>query len=251
MSTVITDDKHYSDIAAAIRSKNGSTTKYKPSDMPAAISAIETGGDSLEDEIITHTVSGTYSNDRIATVGKYAFYDCSGLTEIDLPNATTLLTFAFQNCSKLENIILPRVTYIAEGVFYGTAITAADFPLATYVGSNCFYNASKLLTVSLPLVTSILDGTFRNSNVQTAELWATSIARTAFTDAKNLETLIIRTSSVCAIADISVALRGSKIANGTGYVYVHDDLVDDYKAAANWTAFADQIKPISELEATT
>ena len=40
---VITDDKHYTDIAAAIREKNGETTTYKPSEMAAAILEITTG----------------------------------------------------------------------------------------------------------------------------------------------------------------------------------------------------------------
>lgn len=234
-------------VANAIRAKNGETTTYKIAEMPDAISAIEAGG-TLEDELVTHTVSGKYSNHGITVVGKYAFYESGDLTGVDLPNVTTLSTYAFQKCSKLADINLPKVNYIAEGVFYGTAIANADFPLAAYVGSNCFYAASKLTTVNLPLATSILEGAFRGSGVQTADLGATSIARTAFTDATTLEMLILRATSVCTLAD-TVALRGSKIANGTGYVYVPDELVDSYKAATNWVTFADQIKPISELEA--
>lgn len=37
MAIVITDDKHYEDIAAAIRTKNGEETTYKPSEMAGAI----------------------------------------------------------------------------------------------------------------------------------------------------------------------------------------------------------------------
>ena len=44
MSIVLTDDTYYQDIANAIRSKNGTTTQYKPSEMAAAINAISTGG---------------------------------------------------------------------------------------------------------------------------------------------------------------------------------------------------------------
>lgn len=40
MAFVKTDAQHYSDICAAIREKNGLTTRYKPSQMAAAISAI-------------------------------------------------------------------------------------------------------------------------------------------------------------------------------------------------------------------
>lgn len=42
MAIIYTDDTHYKNIADAIRAKNGTTTKYMPSDMSAAIEAIET-----------------------------------------------------------------------------------------------------------------------------------------------------------------------------------------------------------------
>lgn len=45
MAIVTTDNQHYTDIAAAIRSKNGTETQYKPSEMAAAISAISGGGE--------------------------------------------------------------------------------------------------------------------------------------------------------------------------------------------------------------
>lgn len=43
MAIKITDDKHYTDIAAAIRSQNGEEATYKPSEMAAAILALVAG----------------------------------------------------------------------------------------------------------------------------------------------------------------------------------------------------------------
>ena len=42
-------------------------------------------------------------------------------------------------------------------------------------------------------------------------------------------------------------LQSTPIANGTGYVYVPDDMVDTYKSATNWSTYASQIKGMSEL----
>lgn len=42
-------------------------------------------------------------------------------------------------------------------------------------------------------------------------------------------------------------LTGTTITKGTGYVYVPDDMVETYKSATNWSAYADQIKGMSEL----
>lgn len=44
MSIVTIDDSYFTDIANAIRGKNGSTNTYKPNEMAAAISAISSGG---------------------------------------------------------------------------------------------------------------------------------------------------------------------------------------------------------------
>lgn len=216
-----------------------------------AVDAIS-GGSSAEDAIIQRTISGAYSNDRITTVGVCAFLGCQALTAIDLPNVTQVKRNAFESCIRLLTINLPKVTALDRGIFTNTAIQQANFPLVTTIGDNCFYAAKHLISANLPLITNLPIDSFRLSTIQTADFAAiTSINRTAFTDCTKLETLIIRTPSVCVISDISIALRGSKIASGTGYIYVPDDLVDSYKAATNWVAFADQIKPISALEAST
>lgn len=47
MSLVTIDDSYFTDIANAIRSKNGETTTYKPNEMAAAISAISSGGGNI------------------------------------------------------------------------------------------------------------------------------------------------------------------------------------------------------------
>lgn len=215
-----------------------------------AVDTITGGGD--EDAIIQRTISGAYSNDRITTVGACAFLGCQALTAIDLPNVTQVNRNAFESCVRLSTINLPKVTAFDRGVFTNSAIQQANFPLVTTIGGNCFYTTKHLISANLPLVTSLPIDSFRLSIIQTADFAAiTNINRTAFTDCTKLETLIIRTSSVCVISDISIALRGSKIASGTGYIYVPDNLVDSYKAATNWVTLSEQIKPISALEAST
>lgn len=57
MAIVTTDNKHYTDIAEAIRTKNGSSTTYKPSEMAAAIKAIESSSGE-----IAKTTAIDYSN---------------------------------------------------------------------------------------------------------------------------------------------------------------------------------------------
>ena len=244
--------------ANRIRNKTGGTDQImwdSAKGFGDAVDAISSGGGaghSVEDGIITRSISGAYSNDRITTLGVCAFLGCQALTAIDLPNVTQIKRNAFESCTRLQTINLPKVTKFDREVFVNTAIQQADFPLVTTMESGCFKIASKLTSANLPLVTALPADVFRNSAIRTADFAAvTNINRTAFTDCQNLETLIIRTPSVCVISDISVALRGSKIAAGTGYIYVPDNLVDSYKTATNWVALANQIKPISALGART
>lgn len=243
--------------ANRIRNKTGGTDQIawdSAKGFGDAVDAITGGGadHSVEDAIIDRSISGAYSNDRITTVGVGAFLGCQALTAIDLPNVTQVKRNAFEACNHLQTINLPNVTNLGSGAFTTSAIQQADFPLVTTMEGGCFEKAKNLTSANLPLVTSLPIDSFRLSTIRTADFGAvTNINRTAFTDCTSFETLIIRTPSVCVISDISVALRGSKIASGTGYIYVPDNLVDSYKAATNWVALANQIKPISALEAST
>ena len=244
--------------ANRIRNKTGGTDQIawdSAKGFGDAVDAISSGGGadhSVEDAIITRSISGAYSNDRITTVGVCAFLGCQVLTAIDLPNVTQVKRNAFEVCNHLQTINLPKVAKFGREVFLSSGIQQADFPLLTTIEPGCFQKTTNLTSANLPLVTELPADSFRLSTIQTADFSeVTNINRTAFTDCTSLETLIIRTPSVCVISDISVALRGSKIASGTGYIYVPDNLVDSYKAATNWVALANQIKPISALEAST
>ena len=61
MSIVTTDNRFYSEIAAAIRQKNGESTLYLPADMAEAILAIKGGGDAFA------AISVTYPEGSVCT----------------------------------------------------------------------------------------------------------------------------------------------------------------------------------------
>ena len=67
MSKVLVNETSLTGIAAAIREKNGETTKYKPNEMAAAITALTVGGGSggdLEVPVLTGVI-GRYDNENI------------------------------------------------------------------------------------------------------------------------------------------------------------------------------------------
>ncbi len=202
------------------------------------------------DSFITREISGVYTNDRITKVGLYGLGGCENLTSINLPNVVTVGDSGFYNCKLLKNVFLPKVTSIGNNGFNSTGLESISLPSCTTLGSSSFFATQQLVLAILPLVTSISGFCFNHSSVQKIDTSSlTSIKNFAFYNTKQLDTLILRNSSVCALENVN-AFQDTKIAAGTGHIYVPDNLVDSYKTATNWVTFANQIKPISELEGT-
>ena len=62
--------------------------------------------------------SVTYS---VTSIGDYAFYDCTGLTSVAIPNSVTSIgSSAFEYCSGLTSVTIPNsVTSIGNWAFNG------------------------------------------------------------------------------------------------------------------------------------
>lgn len=238
MANAIVEEQCLVDIANAIRTKNGTTDTYKPSEMANAISNIQTGiepsgeleitengtydvteyasasvnvpssssdNNGVPEALVDRTIT-SFSSDTLTFVGGYAFRGCTKLTTVNLNNVTKIDTYAFYGCNSLITINLPNVESI---------------------GTNAIRNCAKLTRVDLGAVTILKNYDFCECDL--------------------LDTFIIRTASLCALRNTNV-FATSKIASGTGYIYVPDDLVESYKSATNWSTYASQIKPLSELE---
>ncbi len=67
--------------------------------------------------IVERSISGDYTNDRVTTVGAYAFQNCSGLTSVSFPNVTSIGDYAFNAAHKLAKVDLPKVTSIGQHGF--------------------------------------------------------------------------------------------------------------------------------------
>ena len=122
------------------------------------------------------------SDRALTSIGNYAFYNCTSLTNIDLPVCTSIGYSAFSDCTSLTNI---------------------DLPVCTSISSSAFNNCTSLTSIKLA-----------------------------------------NTSKICTLSN-SNAFKNTAIANKAGYIYVPDELVEQYKKATNWSVYASQIKPLS------
>ena len=92
----------------------------------------------------------------VVKVNKGAFYKCSALKEISMPNVTEIDDEAFYYCQSLTIVNFPLATSIGYSAFSGcSSLTSVNFPLATSIGYSAFSGCSSLTSVNFPLATSI------------------------------------------------------------------------------------------------
>ena len=102
----------------------------------------------INNESITKVILTTANK-----ISAYAFYGCSGLTSITIPDSVTSIgDSAFSGCSGLTSITIPdNVTFIGESVFYGcsslTSVTIGNG--VTSIGDYAFIGCSGLTSVSI------------------------------------------------------------------------------------------------------
>lgn len=126
------------------------TVTYKWTDWDNYNDSLLYGGDVTIPATVTYNGT-TYS---VSTIGESAFYNCIGLTSIDIPNSvTTIGEGAFDGCISLTSIDIPNsVTTIGELAFGGcTGLTNMAIPNSvTTIGNLAFHNCSGLTSFTLP-----------------------------------------------------------------------------------------------------
>jgi hypothetical protein len=106
---------------------------------------------------------------KLQTMGHAnAFYNCTGLTTLNLPEAIEIGDSAFSICNSLTEINLPKVVTILNHAFRNCpSLTTISLPEVTTIGVNSFGSCTGLTTVSLPKVTVIDTQAFTNTALTT------------------------------------------------------------------------------------
>jgi surface protein len=147
MGKVLVTDTYLTNIGNAIRSKNGTTDTYKPSEMASAIENIETGGGSSEKYrpqrfsfkgCTAEDMSYETANIDVSAITTMPsmFEGCTNVKSLDLSswelNNITSFYNAFKDCKAVTEIKLPVIDTTKVTTFYG-----------------CFWGCTKLTRLDL------------------------------------------------------------------------------------------------------
>lgn len=243
------------------------------------------GDDAVMDSIIDRTIT-EFKDNTITKVLKGAFYGCTALTDIALPNVnnlganndggtvgafqkctalteltdemlpslTTLNAYAFRNCTGLKKVSLTNVTAMNYGALEGcTGIEILDLPNLYTMG----------MSASLP--DTICGGRWVFPSLKRFDNYAASwtknlkwldfasttdevlsIDAVNFKECYNLKTVIVRSGSVATLAANQFKSGPIGTSTGTGFIYVPRALVDSYKVATNWSLTASKIRALED-----
>ena len=170
----------------------------------------------------------------IEVIGKAAFSGCTKLKEInwfscssntDTTRVSTIKEIqqnAFRNCTSLPELDIPnRVTTIGDYAFADcTSASSLTIPSGvTTIGTSAFQNCSGLTSITIP------DS-------------VTTIGTSAFYDCSSLTSITVEATSPPTLGDSAFDYTNDCP------IYVHAELVQDYKTTDGWSAYEARINPI-------
>ena len=163
--------------------------------------------------------------DGITSIGANAFDECRSLESINLPEGITSIgAKAFNNCKLLETVNIPNtLTELANGVFYSCCnFKSIIIPNGiTSIGSNTFYGCINNLTKVIVLGTLSSIGAYAFANCSFVKYYD-------FSSHTSVPTLSNTNAFNNMHADCEILVPAS--------------LYEEWKAATNWSTYADNIK---------
>ena len=175
-----------------------------------------------EDDYDANKIPASNSNikkvivpDTVEEIRKYAFYNCTGLEEVELKGEVKYLReYSFYNDAKLKSINLGNVEVIGKNAFYGctsltsldlakcysigeaafqgcTGLTSVDLSKLRNAGKEMFKNCTNLKSVVLGPDTKLSYGAFVKSGLTSVDLYSNVVPQFAFAQCNDLKKVVI------------------------------------------------------------
>lgn len=211
-------------------------------------------------------LSSVTMSSGIIHMNEDCFYGCNSLLEITIPdNDGWIYNGAFANCSSLTEIIIPDGVRVATNTFLNcTSLTSVRLPAdLTALPNGLFKGCTNLSSVSIPTgVTSIGDYAFDSSGLTSISIpnSVTSIGGSAFNKCTGLTSIVIprnvtslglgavgrctNLESITVLPTVPPTAYGMMFYQSTCPIYVPSASVGSYKAASEWSTYADRIQAI-------
>lgn len=223
MARIDTLTNFLTDVAAVIKAKKGDSTPIPAANFDTEITNLPSGDDSILISLIDRTATSFEIPEGTTSIGDSVFRSCRSLTSVTIPDSVTSIgSSVFDTCTGLTSITIPNsVTIINNYAFaYCTGLTRITIPdSVTSIGGGAFSGCTGLTSITIPdSVTSIESMTFYN---------CTNLTEIDFSTRTTVPTL----TSTNAFNKTSANL----------VIKVPSTLVDEWKAATNWSTYADKI----------
>ena len=202
------------------------------------------GGECSGDLEISGSVTYEGTIYTVTGIDNGAFYECTGLTSVTIPNSVTSIgSSAFIRCTGLTSVIIgDGVTTISGYAFKDcTALTSVTIGNSvTTIGDLAFYGCNSLPSITIPnSVTSIGDYAFRDCTGLTSVIigdGVTTIGNQAFYGCNNLSSITIP-NSVTSIG--SSAFSGctglTSVTIGDGVMTIGDGAFEECSSLSSIT----------------
>lgn len=210
------------------------TTPYDTNDIRWSYDSDYSGDVHIPKEVVYK--GDTYS---VTAISEWAFYGCSGLTSITIPNSVISIgRYAFSDCKSLTSINIPNsVTSIGDGTFNEcSGLTSVTIPNSVAsIGSYAFSQCSSLTSITIPnSVTSIGNYSFEyctNLVYITFPSRLASIGNSVFYSCNSLTDVYCHAETVPS-ADNSSFSNSSNIT-----LHVPSSTLEAYKSTEPWNQF--------------
>lgn len=171
-------------------------------------------------------IPSEYNGLPVTSIGGDAFYFCTGLTSITIPDSVTNIgACAFLSCSSLTSITIPDSVTSIEACAFNCCSGLTSVIIGnsvTSIGNSAFNGCTGLTNITIPdSVTSIGDWVFYNCSSLT---------------------------SITIYASNPPVLQEEVFSENLTAIYVPAESVDSYIGAEGWSEYETLIQPIPVQE---
>ena len=209
--------------------------KYCDDNIEVVYTQPSLSGYTADDWLDNANPAGPVHSDAATITRNLSF--CTGITEITLPNATSIPSNFAEGCVSLQKFVAPNLTTKRTGILRdcGGIINPCFLPLYE-AGENSF----RMAHIPIIVVGGIPDSyvCMNNSSLTACDILGGSKlgGSQVFANCALLDTLILRANSVLTLTQINCFTNTKFASDGTGgTLYVPSSLIASYQAAANWS----------------